>query len=142
MDIKLNLTSRGLEVHVRGEFDPRFEERGRITCSLLMEKLREEEISAGRCLKNTVVNFSNKSGTWVFEPGDKTVEQAKRSSLPFKDSRITKRKSPEKNTNPAPKPAASIATPLSVQPKNKSLQESKTPVSSKRKKNRRKTSGA
>ncbi len=90
MDIKLELTNRGLEVRVSMEFDPKFPERGRATGPLVRDCLRQHGITVMECLVNTQVNYSNPSDVWVFELGPDTASQAKKSELACKDSRSRK----------------------------------------------------
>ena len=114
MDINLELTDDGLEVHVTMGFDPKFEERGRVTTTLLREKLREHGVNALNCIKSTMINFRNQSDTWVFEVEEEILEQLKASSLKCKNSRSKVKKT----STPAPE---------------KALQEEKASVPSKRK---------
>ena len=115
MDIKLELTNRGLEVHVSMEFDPKFPERGRATGPLIRDCLRQNGISVLDCLVNTQVNFDNPSDVWVYELGPDTVQQAKKSDLEYKDTRSRKLRATPK------KPVI-----------EKALQENTPPVPSKR----------
>ena len=90
MDIKLELTDRGLEVHISMEFDAKFPERGCCTGTLVRDILRQNGITVQECLVNPLVNFKNQSDTWVFLPTPEALKQVKESDLECKDTRSKK----------------------------------------------------
>lgn len=120
MDIKLELTDRGLEVHVTGEFDHRFEERGRITTTLLREKLKENGLNVSESVGHTMINFNNQSDTWIFKLEESLIKEAKKSKLKCKDSRT------KKKTTVSPEA-------------DKTLQKDQTSVSSQKKTKKKRT---
>ena len=127
MNINLELTDRGLEVHVTTKFDPKFEERGRVTSTLLREKLREHGITTLTSIKNTMLNFHNQSDTWIFEAEQATLKQVRDSSLECKNSRSKV----EEISSSVPEEASQEEKSTTLTPE-KALQEEKISVPSKR----------
>ena len=103
MDIKLELTDKGLQVHVNMQFDARFPERGRCTTTLVRDVLRQNGILVHDCIKHAFVDFQNQSDTWVFSLAESTLEQIKDSGLECKNLRSRKTASPKKKEVTSPK---------------------------------------